>query len=61
VREEVDPGQIQMPAQGFDIVDEVIAPVGGGGASGDAESPAPLRSRSTRKRCSVRPPRSSFC
>jgi len=42
VREEVDLGQIQVPAQGFDIVDEVAAPVGGGvlrgcGVAGSAE------------------------
>ena len=30
VREEVDLGQIHVPAQGFDIVDEMVAPVGGG-------------------------------
>jgi hypothetical protein len=30
VREEVDLGQVQVPAQGFDVVDEVVAPVGGG-------------------------------
>jgi hypothetical protein len=30
MREEVDLGQIQVPAQGFDIVNEVVAPVGGG-------------------------------
>jgi hypothetical protein len=41
VREEVDLGQIQVPAQGFDIVDEVVAPVGGGvlGGCGVAGSP----------------------
>jgi hypothetical protein len=41
VREEVDLGQIQMPAPGFDIVDEVVAPVGGGvlRGCGVADSP----------------------
>jgi hypothetical protein len=34
VREEVDPGQIHVPARGFDIVDKVVAPVGGGGSRG---------------------------
>lgn len=41
VREEVDLGQIHVPARGFDIVDEMVAPVGGG-SSGGAESPGPL-------------------
>jgi hypothetical protein len=30
VGEEVDFGQVQVLAQGFDVVDEVVASVGGG-------------------------------
>jgi hypothetical protein len=42
--------------RGFDILDQVDAPVGAG-SFGCAESPVPVRSRSMRERCAVRPPR----
>lgn len=54
VREEVDLGQIHVPAQGFDIVDEMVAPVGGG-FSGGAESPGPLSQGVWGERFPVRP------
>jgi hypothetical protein len=53
VREEVDLGQIHVPAQSF-IVDEMVAPVGGG-SSGGAESPDPLSQGVSGERSSVRP------
>ena len=55
VREEVDLGQIHVPAQGFDIVDEMVAPVGGGVLRGCGVAGSPLSQGVWGERFSVRP------